>query len=464
MIPLDQPDGIPNPLTYEAAVDYLFGRINYERVPTSKYTTADFQLRRMSVLLERLGNPQLKIPAVHITGTKGKGSTAAMTAAILQEAGHRVGLFTSPHLVRFEERMTVNGEMPSEAQIVSLVSRLRDLALDLEQDEDSRPTFFELSTALAWMVFEEAGCDVVVLEVGLGGRLDTTNLCKPLVTVITSVSRDHMRLLGDTLELIAIEKAGIAKPGVVCLAASSQPAILNTIRQVCDERGAPFWWLGGEFGIESAREVDGPNRLPHWVIDLRLPDRSISDVKVPLAGKHQIYNAACAITAAEIAQRQLVNGDQPIALSDDTIRLGLSRVRWPLRMEVVGKSPLIVLDAAHNDASMQELCGAFAFISFGRRILIFGTSRDKEADKMLKIAGEAFDEIIITRYSTNPRAWPVVELAQIAGEQTRRPFRTCDTVGEALQLATQLCGQDDLICVAGSFFLAAEARSILKPA
>lgn len=452
-------------LSYEAAVDYLFGRINYERVPTSKYTTADFQLRRMSTLLERLGNPHLKIPVVHITGTKGKGSTAVMTAAILRAAGHRVGLFTSPHLVRFEERMTVNGQLPTEATIVRLVTRLQELASDLEQSEETRPTFFELSTALAWMVFEEAGCDLAVLEVGLGGRLDTTNLCAPLVTVITSISRDHMRLLGDTLELIAIEKAGIAKPGITCLTASEKPLVLHTIRTVCEERGAPFWWLGSEFQVMQAYEASGPERLPCWMIEMRIGDRRISNIRVPLVGEYQTRNAALAITAAVLAEEKLAS-EQPerSSLDDETIRRGLSQVSWPLRMEVVGTEPLIVLDAAHNDASMKELCRAIEHTSFGRRTLIFGTSRDKEADVMLKIAGASFDEIIITRYSTNPRAWPIVELVQIAHEQARCPIRTCDTVGEALQLSKQLSQKNDLICVAGSFFLAAEARSILKPA
>ena len=478
MIPSDQTRDTSAPLTYEAAVEYLFGRINYERVPTSKYTTADFQLRRMSTLLERLGNPHLKIPVVHITGTKGKGSTAAMTAAILRAAGHRVGLFTSPHLERFEERMTVDGQLPSETTIVELVAKLQELARDLEESDETRPTFFELSTALAWMVFEQAGCDLAVLEVGLGGRLDTTNLCTPLVTVITSISRDHMRLLGDTLELIAVEKAGIAKPGVTMLAASGSPSVINTIRTVCEERGAPFWWMGSDFQVAEAHETQGPDGLPRWTMGLRLQDRMISNVVVPLAGEYQVHNAALAITAAVLAQERFASrsttltpspspgegGETARTLDDETIRRGLSQVSWPLRMEVAGRSPLIVLDAAHNDASMKELCKTIGFLPAGRSTLIFGTSRDKEADVMLQIAGTAFDQIIITRYSTNPRAWPVVELVQIAHEQARCPIRTCDTVGEALQLAKQGSGPDDVICVAGSFFLAAEARSILKPA
>lgn len=476
MIPPDQARDTSAPLTYEAAVEYLFGRINYERVPTSKYTTADFQLRRMSTLLERLGNPHLKTPVVHITGTKGKGSTAAMTAAILRASGHRVGLFTSPHLERFEERMTVDGQLPSEATIVALVAKLQELARDLEESDETRPTFFELSTALAWMVFEQAGCDLAVLEVGLGGRLDTTNLCTPLVTVITSISRDHMRLLGDTLELIAIEKAGIAKPGVTCLAASGNPSVINTIRNVCKERGAPFWWMGNEFQVTEAYQSDSPDRLPRWIMKLRVRDRVISNVLVPLAGEYQTHNAALAITAAVLAQEELASRARTLThspdgrrepagtLDDETIHRGLSQVSWPLRMEVAGRSPLIILDAAHNDASMKELCKTLDFLPAGRSALIFGTSRDKEADVMLKIAGSAFSEIIITRYSTNPRAWPIVELVQIAHEHARCPVRTCDTVGEALQLAKQASGKNDVICVAGSFFLAAEARSILKPA
>ena len=467
--------GSPLPeLTYEAAVEYLFGRINYERVPTSKYSTDDFQLPRMSMLLERLGNPHLTIPAVHITGTKGKGSTAAMTAAMLQAAGHTVGLFTSPHLVRFEERMTVNGVLPSPAKIVSLVKKLRDLASDLEQSEETRPTFFELSTALAWMVFQDAGCDLAVLEVGLGGRLDTTTLCAPLVTVITSISRDHMRLLGDTLELIAREKAGIIKPGVPCLIGVDQPSVVAVIAEVCHERGAELRQLGQEIRIEHRHPTPGRVGPAKWTIDVRTPSHTYRAMEIPLAGEFQTRNAALAIAAVECVvfrsakERPFAERKETIPaerketlITEDQMRAGLSRVTWPLRLEVVQQSPLILLDAAHNDASMRELCRAALSIPAATRTLIFGTSRDKEAAVMLGIAGAAFDQLIVTKYSTNPRAWPVEELVEIAKSATRTPVQSSPTVAEALHHARQSSHPGDLICVAGSFFLAAEAREIL---
>lgn len=443
-------------LTYEAAVEYLFGRINYERVPTSKYSTEDFQLPRMSTLLERLGNPQLSIPAVHITGTKGKGSTAVMTAAMLQAGGHTVGLFTSPHLVRFEERMTVNGQLPSPEKIVSLVRKLKELAADLEQSDDTRPTFFELSTALAWMVFQDAGCGVAVLEVGLGGRLDTTTLCTPLVTVITSVSRDHMKLLGDTLELIAREKAGIVKPGVPCLIGVDQTSVVEVIAQVCRERGAELRQLGHEIRIEHRHPTPGTIGPAKWTIDVRTPSHLYRGMPVPLAGEFQARNAALAIAAVEIVSQRLDS------ITEAQMRSGLAQVSWPLRLEVVQESPLILLDAAHNDASMRELCRAALSIPAGTRTLIFGTSRDKEAAVMLGIAGAAFDQLILTKYSTNPRAWPVDELVEVAKTATRTPIQSRDTVAEALHLAQQTSQPGDLICVAGSFFLAAEARETLR--
>ena len=462
------PDLSHAPLTYSDAVDYLFGRINYERVPTSKYSTNDFQLPRMSTLLERLGHPEREIPAVHITGTKGKGSTAVMTAAMLQAAGFKVGLFTSPHLVRFEERMTVNGKLPSEAKIVELVEKLRSLAADLESSEETCPTFFELSTALAWMVFQDAGCDIVVLEVGLGGRLDTTNLCQPLVTVITSISRDHMKLLGETLELIAREKAGIVKSGVPMLTGVDQPAVLDVIAEVCRTKEAPLLRLGHEIGIErrcSTTQQPGPMK---WTIDVRTPTQTYCDLQVPLAGEFQTRNAALAVAAVEaVSQRWPATSKAPHARSSMTLittekmRAGLSQVAWPLRLEVVQHAPLILLDAAHNDASMQELCQAALATPAGQRTLIFGTSRDKEAAAMLQVADAAFDQVIVTRYSTNPRAWPVDELAELAKETTRIPVRVCDTLSEALQLAQSTSQPSDLICVAGSFFLAAEAREIV---
>ena len=453
-------------LTYAAAVEYLFGRINYERVPTTKYSTNDFQLPRMSILLERLGNPQWMIPAVHITGTKGKGSTAAMTAAMLQAAGHTVGLFTSPHMVRFEERMTVNGQLPSPETIIALVTRLRELAADLEQNAETCPTFFELSTALAWMVFQDAGCDLVVLEVGLGGRLDTTTLCTPLVTVITSISRDHMRLLGESLELIAREKAGIVKPGVPCLIGVDQPSVVEVIAQVCRERGAELLQLGQEILIERRHPTPGRIGPAKWTIDVRTPSRTYHGFPVPLAGEFQTRNAALAIAAVESVVFRSAK-DRPFAermatlITEDQMRAGLSQVVWPLRLEVVQQAPLILLDAAHNDASMRELCRAALSIPAETRTLIFGTSRDKEAAVMLGIAGGAFDQLILTKYSTNPRAWPVEELVEIAQSATRTPCQSCASVAEALHLARQNSQPGDLICVAGSFFLAAEAREQL---
>jgi len=455
-------------LTYQAAVDYLFGRVNYERVPTSKYSTDDFQLPRMSLLLARLGNPQRTIPAVHITGTKGKGSTAAMTAAMLQAAGHTVGLFTSPHLVRFEERMTVNGQLPSEDKIVELVGKLKSLASDLEVSEENCPTFFELSTALAWMIFQDAGCDIVVLEVGLGGRLDTTNLCTPLVTVITSISRDHMKLLGETLELIAREKAGIVKPGVPLLTSVDQPSVLAVIAEVCEVRGAPLLRLGHEIRIEHRHPT--PKRIgpAKWTMNVQTPSQCYHDLDVPLAGEFQIRNAALAVAAVEaVSQRwPLTSCGKPVGgfatpVTQEQMRIGLSQVSWPLRLEVVRQSPLVLLDAAHNDASFRELCRAVLAMPAGQRTLIFGTSRDKEAAAMLSIAGAAFDQLILTRYSTNPRAWPVDELVEVAKSCTRIPIETRSTVAEALELAQRVSQPTDLICVAGSFFLAAEAREFL---
>ncbi len=485
--PTPRPHGTSLPeLSYEAAVEYLFGRINYERVPTSKYSTADFQLSRMSTLLERLGNPQLSIPAVHITGTKGKGSTAVMTAAMLQAAGHTVGLFTSPHLVRFEERMTVNGALPSPDKIVSLVARLRDLTDDLEQNAETCPTFFELSTALAWMVFQDSGCDLAVLEVGLGGRLDTTTLCAPLVTIITSISRDHMKLLGDTLELIAREKAGIVKTGVPCLIGVDQPSVVEVIAEVCRERGAELRQLGQEIRIEHRHPAPGHIGPAKWRIDVRTPSNTYRALDVPLAGEFQTRNAALAIAAVEVvSQRLRIAGfesvvfrsakERPCAerkatiqaerkatlITADQMRAGLSQVSWPLRLEVTQSAPLILLDAAHNDASMHELCRAALSIPAQTRTLIFGTSRDKEAAVMLGIAGGAFDQLIVTKYSTNPRAWPVDELVELAKSTTRTPVQSCATVAEALNLARQQSQPGDLICIAGSFFLAAEAGEIL---
>lgn len=457
----DSPSVRPADDAARTALDFLYGRIDYERAPPVGDAGGAFKLDRMRELLARLGDPQLQVPCVHIAGSKGKGSTAAMLASVLTAAGHRTGLFTSPHILRFEERVQIDGAPLATDRLVRHVERLRPLALELDSLPCGSPTFFELTTALSWLEFVERQADIVVLEVGLGGRLDATNLCRPLACLITSISRDHTRLLGDTHEAIAREKAGIVKPGVPLLTAVEEPGPLGVIREVCRERRAECRVIGEDiqFGHLHCRDATPDSALPFYGIDVRTPWREHHDIDVPLPGLHQTRNTALVLAAADVLDRT-----SPFPVPDGALRDGLRSVRWPLRIEVVEREPLLILDAAHNVASIAALLETLRGVRAARRIAIFGTSRDKEAAVMLRQLSPEFDELILTQYLTNPRALRVAGLNRIATRKLSRSCHTAQTPAEALALARRLARPEDLICLTGSFFLAAEVRELVLPA
>lgn len=441
---------------YEAALAFLYERINYEQLPREQYSAAGFKLDRMEALLDRLGNPQRELPAIHIAGTKGKGSTAAICAAVLASAGRRVGLFTSPHLSRFEERMRVNGSEPSPTEVVRLV---RDVAAAAEslaaEGPERRPTFFEVTTALAWKHFQHAGAELVVLEVGLGGRLDATNICCPVATVITSISRDHTRLLGDTLAEIAREKAGIIKPGVPVISGVTDEPAAGVIAATARRAAAPLYRLGSDILCSEMTPDSGTSPLPQWRARIRTPFREHPPLRIPLAGEHQIANTALALTAVDLVTQHR------IPATDAAIADGLSAVRWPLRIEVLRKSPLVIADAAHNVASMAALVDTLTPLSVARRTAVFAVSRDKDIADMLRIAGGYFDRLVLTQFHSNPRATPVSELAGIAAQVGVRHVSVVEDPVAAWRAAIGDAGPDDLVCITGSFFLGAELRDIL---
>jgi dihydrofolate synthase / folylpolyglutamate synthase len=440
---------------YRVAMDYLFERLNYERVSHDSYSVEDFRLARMARLLELLGNPEHRLPVVHVAGTKGKGSTCAMLASMLEAAGLRVGLFTSPHLVRYEERLTVNRREPSPAEIITLVDALRPAVDQLVVEMPPGPTFFEVTTALAWLHFLSQRCDIAVLEVGLGGRLDSTNLCRPLSTIITSISRDHMRLLGETLPQIAAEKAGIIKPGVPVITGVSQTDVLAVIEDFASRNSAPLLRLDREIRLISHQPPpDQP--LSPWSADVITPWAEHHSLRSPLPGPHQCRNLALAVTAFD----HLSASWKP--LPSAAIVTGLKSLHWPARIEVVSHHPTIIIDAAHNDASMTALCETIAPLTSRPRVLIFGTSRDKEAAAMLRILTRSFDHVILTRYLHNPRALPLEQLSALAADCLTVPSEPALTPIEAWQRAQSLAGSTGLICATGSVFLAAEMQAIAK--
>ena len=339
-------------MTYPATVQFLYGLQQHG---------IKLGLETIRALLARVGDPHRGYPVVHIGGTNGKGSTAAMTASMLQAAGHRVGLYTSPHLVDFRERIRVDGVMIPEARVSALVEILREAAAP-----DLAPTFFEFTTALACRYFAECRVDVAVLEVGLGGRFDATNVVTPLASAITSIGLDHEAYLGSTIEAIAFEKAGIVKPGApVVLGRMDAPA-----RQVIEERasheGAPLYSLDREF------RCDGDSTADCGYTGLK---RAYQHLHCPLQGRFQLDNLACALALIELAH------DGGLVVPETAVRTGLQQVAWEGRMEVLGQGPMIVVDGAHNPAAARVLADALAdwrrAHPGGHVTLIVGMMRDK---------------------------------------------------------------------------------------
>ncbi len=450
-------------------MEFVNSRINFERLPAERYGLQDFKLDRMQELLARLGNPQQSLPAVHIAGTKGKGSTAAMTAAILSAAGHRVGLFTSPHLTSLGERMTVDGLRPTDAQLSKLLKIVPPAVEEMDAvGPGMRPTFFECITAMAWVHFLRQRVDLVVLEVGLGGRLDATNVCSPLVTVITSISRDHERLLGDTLGQIAAEKAGIIKPRVPVLSGVTQPEPRDVVCETAARNDAPLFELGRDLRWSAARPLPpssaGPQRPDrHVPMPPSIEPRAIEvespwsrrTVRVPLPGRHQVRNAVLALAACDL----LATGR--FSMADDAIARGWDQLQWPLRIEVLRRRPLVIVDAAHNDDSIGCLIETLSSVPCRRRLLVFATSKDKDTAGLLSRLNGHFDEVILTQYIGNPRSVPADGLRAIAARALTVPYRTTATPFQAWQLARDGADDDTLICATGSFFLAAEMRDVI---
>jgi len=446
--------------TYAQAIEFLFRRINYERAACGSYSSRDLKLERMRCLLALLGDPHQRIAAVHIAGTKGKGSTAVMTAEMLSAAGYRIGLFTSPHITRFEERIRIDGVSPNEDDIVDLVGRLqRPIARMDARGPSMRPTYFEIATAMAWLYFTDRQADLAVMETGLGGRLDATNLCRPQVAVITSISRDHTALLGKTTRQIAREKAGIIKHNIPVISGVDDGPAAAVIERISCDRQATLYRINREIRVAyyplGHQDVQDANRSAATA-DIDTPWRLVPAVPVPLAGHHQAANAALAVSTVDLLSRR------GFPTAADAIKPGLANVRWPIRIERLGERPVVIVDAAHNDASVHALLTTLrTMFPARRRILIFAASRDKDVPAMLRQFRAEFDVVITTAYVTNPRALPADQLRQMAQEILGVPIRPAASPHVAWKLAQELASQDDLVCVTGSFFLAAEMRDII---
>jgi len=389
----------------------------------------DFKLERVSAVLERLGDPHKRYPTIHVAGTNGKGSVAAMLHSVYAGAGYRVGLYTSPHLVDFRERVRVGDELIAESDVVELGRRLqadiKSLSVDL--------TFFELTTAMAFQYFAQQQVDLAVIEVGLGGRLDATNVIEPEVAVITTISRDHEEFLGSDLESIAREKGGIIKQSCPVVLGQMPAAAAMVLENIAADKGVAVRRFGREYAIE------GEERLTY-----RGPTVVWKDLSVGLVGDHQRENAAIALATLETLQTRF-------PVPEHAIRHGLEGVSWPGRLEIRQGSPTIVLDGAHNEAGVAALLRELpAILGDRRRILLFGVMRDKRWIQMLESLAGFFDGIVVTRPNAD-RSADIEQIAAVARRFSRTHLE--DDPDDALRHAIEFAGKDGIVVITGSLFL-----------
>jgi dihydrofolate synthase/folylpolyglutamate synthase len=437
--------------TYANAVRYLHNRVDLERMRIIRYDEATFKLDRMLRLMEALGNPQEQVRMVHIVGTVGKGSTAAMIGSMLEGCGYAVGLYTSPHLIDVRERVTINGQLISRTEFTDLVRQVAETAESIQLE----PTFFELMTAVAFRHFAEQAVDLAVIEAGLGGRLDSTNVITPEVTVITQIDFDHTHILGRTLPEIAREKAGAIKRGVPVLTFEQDDEVEQVLRSTAEEVGAPLRVINKDIEF-SCRFGASPELGPHSRVCLITETSQFMHLPAPLPGEHQAIN--CTLALAVIDTLKSSGFDCP----EVPMLEGLARTQTPGRMELVWENPRILVDGAHNPVSLGALMRCVgAHVPYDSMVCVFGCCEDKDIPEMLQKAALGGDKIIFTRAKGNPRAMDPEELQRQFAEYSGKMSQVTRTLPEALDLATRAVGRDDLICVTGSFYLVGEAKKYL---
>ncbi len=442
----------PEITTFANAVRYLNGQVNFERMRVIRYDDSTFKLDRVRKLLRALDNPHEQIRTVHVAGTLGKGSTAAMIAAMLQGCGHGVGVYTSPHLIDIRERITINGRPIGKSDFTKLLRQVSAAAAR----QRSTPTWCELLTAMAFKYFADEAVDIAVIETGLGGRLDATNVITPEVTVITRIDYDHTQVLGKTLPEIAGEKAGILKRHVPALSVEQVPEVDAVLRETAEKLAAPYRVINKD--IEFSCRFDTSEALgPHTRVCLLTETSQFMHLPVPLPGEHQALNCGLALAAIDTLKASGLSFPE-VPLHD-----GLARTVTPGRMELVWKQPRIIIDGAHNPAAIKALMRSVgAYVPYDSMICVFGCCQDKDIPAMLRELALGGDKIIFTRARGTPRATEPAELHRIFTEQCGKMSQVAATLPDALELATRAVGRDDLVCITGSFYLAGEAKKHLE--
>ncbi|AET70612.1 folylpolyglutamate synthase/dihydrofolate synthase [Desulfosporosinus orientis DSM 765] len=409
----------------------------------------NFGLGRIQELLKRIGNPESALRVVHVGGTNGKGSTTVMIARILREAGHQVGVFTSPHMHDYRERMVINGLKISKEDVIEMIRRVRPHLENMVAEGFEHPTEFEVSTALALLYFAEKNVDYAIIEVGLGGAIDSTNVVKPLISVITNVSMDHMDYLGNDVVSIAKVKAGIIKPNSVVVTASEDPDVIQVLRDQAQAMDVPLWLVGEDVHWES--KWSGELEQEFDLVGLH---SSYSKLRLRLMGLHQLRNAATAVTVCEVLQ-----SDYGVTIPREAIYAGLREVEWIGRLELFSLKPKILLDGAHNVDGARALAQALPIYERERLVLCLGMLADKEREKVVKMLVPLADEIVIAR-PNSPRAGDWKALGGLA-EEYGKPVTCIEDPKEAVIFALTRVGEKDMLCVTGSIYMLADARQAL---
>jgi dihydrofolate synthase / folylpolyglutamate synthase len=446
------------------AVSYINSFINFEKIPKYQYASS-FKLERMEAILKELGNPHKSLNIIHVAGSKGKGSTCAITAYILKEAGYKTGLYTSPHLVDFRERIRildisrseVSGSrefecMISEEDFSRLIEEIMPAAEKFREHEKlGKASFFEILTACAFLYFKKTQVDIAVLETGLGGRLDATNITVPLVSGITNISLEHTDKLGDTLGKITREKAGIIKDKGLVVSAFQKKEVSEVLRKACEEKNAELREIGKDIMysiVDSSAEGQ--------VFDLEGPGYSYKNLELNLIGAHQAENASIGIGMLKLIDRDKFN------IEESSIRNGLKKAVWPGRLQIIQKDPYVILDGAQNSASALALTDSVRKIfNYKKLICVFGISSDKDIKGVSDILDNASDVIILTKAKDNPRAEDISKLRQNFSN-SRPGLVESDNIDDAMRKALEIAKEDDLILITGSLFVVGDAIKYFK--
>ena len=433
-------------MNYTEALDYVDSFINFEKIPKYSYASS-FRLERMHSFLKALGNPHQSLKTIHIAGSKGKGSTCVIISSILKEAGYHVGLYTSPHLLDIRERVRIFGEgaIP-EDRFIELIERIKPIAEEFRDHKTlGKLSFFEVLTACSFLYFKEENIDIAILETGLGGRLDATNVTESIVCGITGISMEHADKLGNSLEEIAEEKAGIIKGLGAVFTASQEKEVINMIRKVCKEKKAALYEVTNYNIIESNNT--------HQIFNLDGPDYSYKNLELSLLGAHQVENAALSIAISKFTDKS------ESKITEDVVKRGLKNITWPGRLEIIQKEPYVVLDGAQNTASMKAILSSINKIfDYKRLICVFGISSDKDIKGVSKEL-EASSDIVILTKSGNKRAKETIYLKE---NFSKVKIEVADNVESAINLGLNIAEVEDLILITGSFYVIGEAITFFR--